>query len=774
MTGRTALMLVARTLALWAAFAAGLAGLTAVLVPGEWQRSTMIALAIAATPALATRLIFLVPRAASHRVAAAVTPLGVLAVSVIALPLTLFGAASGPQARNSSPGLVTLLRAIASPLTDRVTATIDIITPVGTQIAASTRPMEVTEALAAALVVGVVLLYLIVEPLVIGAGYSWATAVVLAALWAAPLSFITNLPPIAWVVGGASLVFLLATGTGAPQTGPRRLVVAAVVSCLLMGAGGGGAIALTSGKDPRYIPGTGSGGGEGKFSLASTVDIGTSLTERSDAVAYTYRDTSKLPRTQTDAQAAAAKDIANSPMRLFTASTFDGLRWTASSADTAALGPNVIGTDEDPADLTALIERSITLVNLVPDAIPLPTGPVSLVGQAGTQDEGSGAVSLSDPNVTTYSVIAYVSDATAKSLRAASDSRSRGAVDSAYLTVPSLPHLAQINALAQSITAGARTSYDKLVALQEYFRSPGNFTYSTKLDPIQDADPVWSFLESGKGYCVQFATAMTVMARGLGIPVRFAQGFLPGTTNAQGNIEVTGKRAHAWPEAYFDGIGWVRFEPTPSTQTNQAPSWTVTDQSATPTPSATPTTPTPTASTSPSPSAPTPTSSASPAVPTGSMGGRGGLRGLPALLTAVGAALVLALVAWGMLAWRRARAAALRHDIEKQWARVTRRARRAGFTSLPHTTPRQLAASISAAHRERETTAGGIEQDDLDSALSQLLAELELTRYADQTSRIRETSGDPHYDRRARNLATILAALTDIRANRRTTRREHR
>ncbi|MGH2719586.1 MAG: DUF4129 domain-containing transglutaminase family protein, partial [Actinomycetota bacterium] len=83
------------------------------------------------------------------------------------------------------------------------------------------------------------------------------------------------------------------------------------------------------------------------------------------------------------------------------------------------------------------------------------------------------------------------------------------------------------------------------------------------------SDYLYTFLtQTRRGYCEQFAGAMAVMLRTLGIPARVAVGFLPGNataTTAAGmtSYTVTGDDAHAWPEAYFAGIGWVRFEPTP-------------------------------------------------------------------------------------------------------------------------------------------------------------------------------------------------------------------
>ncbi len=68
-----------------------------------------------------------------------------------------------------------------------------------------------------------------------------------------------------------------------------------------------------------------------------------------------------------------------------------------------------------------------------------------------------------------------------------------------------------------------------------------------------------------KGYCQQFAFAMAVLARLLGIPSRVAVGFTPGTATGELNTyQVKTSDAHAWPELYFQGLGWMRFEPTPS------------------------------------------------------------------------------------------------------------------------------------------------------------------------------------------------------------------
>ncbi|GAA2222455.1 DUF3488 and transglutaminase-like domain-containing protein [Herbiconiux moechotypicola] len=125
---------------------------------------------------------------------------------------------------------------------------------------------------------------------------------------------------------------------------------------------------------------------------------------------------------------------------------------------------------------------------------------------------------------------------------------------------------------AASVTAGAATPYDRAVALQEYFRSD-QFEYSltAPVDGGFDGDNVEAivaFLQAKSGYCVHYAASMAVMARTLGIPSRIAVGYAPGrtadsTTEGRAVYEVYTDQLHSWPELYFEGVGWLPFEPTP-------------------------------------------------------------------------------------------------------------------------------------------------------------------------------------------------------------------
>src|SRR5690606_22468525 len=85
--------------------------------------------------------------------------------------------------------------------------------------------------------------------------------------------------------------------------------------------------------------------------------------------------------------------------------------------------------------------------------------------------------------------------------------------------------------------------------------------------------PIGGFLDTRQGYCVQFATAMVMMARTEGIPARMAVGFLPGDPQPDGTRAVVASDAHTWPELWIDGMGWTRFEPTPGVRSEAPPAY---------------------------------------------------------------------------------------------------------------------------------------------------------------------------------------------------------
>jgi transglutaminase-like putative cysteine protease len=144
-------------------------------------------------------------------------------------------------------------------------------------------------------------------------------------------------------------------------------------------------------------------------------------------------------------------------------------------------------------------------------------------------------------------------------------------VDPVYLGFPDdLPEV--VGRLAAEVTAGATNTYDQAVALQDFFQD--EFTYSLEVQPGHSGDAIEVFLDIRVGYCEQFSATFAAMARTLGIPSRVAVGYTPGELTSDNWYSVRGKNAHAWPELYFQDVGWVAFEPTPGRGAPGAESYT--------------------------------------------------------------------------------------------------------------------------------------------------------------------------------------------------------
>lgn len=136
-----------------------------------------------------------------------------------------------------------------------------------------------------------------------------------------------------------------------------------------------------------------------------------------------------------------------------------------------------------------------------------------------------------------------------------------GSLD-AYLQLPATLST-DVYDLTYSIIHGYSTPYQKARAIEDYLKA--NYAYTlTPGDTPEGSDFVSYFLlEHKAGYCTYFASAMGVMARIAGIPSRYVEGYLV-QPDESGVTEVIGKDAHAWVELYFEGFGWLSFDPTPN------------------------------------------------------------------------------------------------------------------------------------------------------------------------------------------------------------------
>jgi transglutaminase-like putative cysteine protease len=285
--------------------------------------------------------------------------------------------------------------------------------------------------------------------------------------------------------------------------------------------------------------------------------------------------------------------------RLTSLNHFDGTTWSSQGTYYPASG--TLATPSIALS-TATIHQRYTIASLGGIWVPAAYQPTRVSGVSASIDPASQTMIVSALHQgTTYDVLSSAPIPTGDQLAAAGAATAPSAED---LTVPRST-IDTIGPIATAITGSSATAYAKAVALQGYLRT---FTYDDQVPAGSSDNYLLDFLtKSKRGFCEQFAGSMAVMLRLLGIPARVAVGFLPGSPNASvaspGSLVgppgyvVTGKQAHAWPEAYFSGIGWVSFEPTPRPDA-PPPGYTVSP--ATPAVPAEPAAPTPVASATPS------------------------------------------------------------------------------------------------------------------------------------------------------------------------------
>jgi transglutaminase-like putative cysteine protease len=121
-----------------------------------------------------------------------------------------------------------------------------------------------------------------------------------------------------------------------------------------------------------------------------------------------------------------------------------------------------------------------------------------------------------------------------------------------------------VTGIVSAVTAQSDTPAEVVQAIYGYLTDPAEgWVYSLSTDPGTSGDDLADFLENRRGYCEQYAGAMAVMVRAAGVPARVVLGYTPGLVQPDGTRLVTSNDAHAWVEVYFDGLGWVPYDPTP-------------------------------------------------------------------------------------------------------------------------------------------------------------------------------------------------------------------
>lgn len=451
------------------------------------------------------------------------------------------------------------------------------------------------------------------------------------------------------------------------------------------------AVATSWGKPPPAVFGRG---------INPMLELGQNLRRNGTTTALTY--TTGLPEAPY--------------LKVATLRDFSGKTWKPGSNRqfSAPEGVEAISPDikVKPESTTITIRQLRT--TMLPVPYPMVREPTGLDGNWLV---GFG-LTMSSPDEDTrgqkYSVTSLDFQPTANQMRALSPPSSRILVQQETELPDKMPAI--IEDTARRVTEDATNQYDQIIALQDYLRNDGSFAYS-ETAPVADGydgngiDVIAKFLKKKSGYCVHFSSAMAVMARTLGIPSRIAVGYAPGSVvgvrDGQNQYEATSDDLHAWTEIYFEGAGWVSFEPTPGV--GSATSFTEPGSPSSSTDDGE-------VSGSNRPSVREETSTIDSTAATSSKASqtapRTALITVAALILLVG---VPAFLRWARRRWRFSRAGS---SVEPLWRELEDSARDFGLPFSPTDTPRGFATRLGARD--------GIDHD----ALNRLLQRVERARFA--------------------------------------------
>ncbi|MFT4137007.1 transglutaminase TgpA family protein [Microbacterium sp.] len=613
------------------------------------------------------------------------------------------------------------------------------------QIQTGVAPLVAGRSLGFVIVAGVGALALVLDHVVLTARMPLLAAVALVAVWLIPaLAVPAPVDVVSFVFLAATILYVIRAETRSREASARhgaRTVLSfraargvAAVSAAIAVVAIAAAVAVTPGLPQPAGAGVGIGFGT---SLEPSLELGDDLRRpRAVAVLSMRTDAAALPY-----------------LRVVTLSRFDGTVWEPDRTATVPLEDGAL-PEVRAADGVEVVEQhtSVDIAYLSSAWLPVPFPAVAVEGLDGTwRAMAAGRTVVGSDGATrgqSYRVTTHEPRPTLEQIRAASASDVAAPDD--LLAVPAdLPPIVADTAAA--VTAGTGSDYDALIALQTWFRGP-EFAYSLDAPVAEGFDgsgseAVAAFLQVREGYCVHFASAFALMARTLGMPARIVVGYLPGEPTEE-HIDgetialVTSDLSHAWPEVYFDGIGWVAFEPTKSLGTPTAFA-AASDTAGVDDPDAATATPTPTAS------AADPGQSERPDTdPDGAAVGAARQSPLPAIVTALAglALLLLPGVAAAVRRWRQ-RVLARRGRIGAAWRVVQDAAIDVGLDLPASETPRALGARLVAAHGAPE------------APMTTLVAAIERASYAPPDA---GPSAGPAADAAAGDAATVRSAMLAV------------
>ncbi|GAA5155080.1 DUF3488 and transglutaminase-like domain-containing protein [Microbacterium pseudoresistens] len=522
--------------------------LTTVIAPGRWSAHAVATAAVVLVVGVIVRLVL------RTRVVARVPMIAAVAVAqlvALAIAVTVLGF--------RDEGLWNLLPSPAV-----VQGVGDALAQAGEEVALGAAPLAATHGVTVAIALGAGVTAIVLDAL-IGARLPLVAVVVVTGVGVVPSVAVGGGVDIPWFLALAVTLLLLlvvrvdvfrvdAARADAEDTSPRTDAVSDAPPRWGTAATIGAAAVALSLLVAPVLPVSATG-----FSLGASTALNPTLRLGED-----------LRRPAPTAALTLITDDDRAPyLRIATLSMFDGEVWHADRSRTDALSEG-LGDVSVPGAAVDEHRTSIRITGVSGDFLPLPYQATEVRGLEGVwlamADNRTVVASNADAQNQNYTVETSTAAPTLEQIRASTASGAAAVGELRELPVD-MP--ASIAEAAAEIAGAQPTDYDRLISLQTWFRAGFRYSLETPVSEGFDGtgvDAVARFLEVRQGYCVHFAGAFALMARSLGMPARIVVGYLPGTPTDQQQGEpvyqVTSDQLHAWPEVYFEGLGWIPFEPT--------------------------------------------------------------------------------------------------------------------------------------------------------------------------------------------------------------------
>jgi transglutaminase-like putative cysteine protease len=240
---------------------------------------------------------------------------------------------------------------------------------------------------------------------------------------------------------------------------------------------------------------------------------------------------------------------------------FDGVRWSDTTQPAADDGEEIA-----PGVETRTVTQRVQVLNAQTDLIFGGYKIVRTSEYLGSTENSDGSWSMDEPfeEGDFYVVSSKIPQPTGAQLRGASNDYPSG-VEEKFLQLPEdTPPVVSETAEKIQRKYSPATPYDRARAIEQYLIYDGGFTYNLDVSYRRADKAVEEFLgESKEGFCTQFSTSMALLLRDMNVPSRVVYGSTSGEEVSEGEYLVRGSNMHTWVEAYFPGVGWYPFNPTP-------------------------------------------------------------------------------------------------------------------------------------------------------------------------------------------------------------------